>query len=426
MNQPASQPSTDRVWTLADAQDWLLSLEIFGMTFGLERVRRLMTALGSPQERLRAVHVVGSNGKSSTVRMIAAILRRHGLRSGAYLSPHLVSFNERLRVDGCDVDEAQFAQAVRRAARAAAAVNRTLPDGENVTQFEALTAAAYSELDRREVDVAVIEAGLGGRFDATNVLRSEVAVLTNVSLEHTRWLGPTIADIAREKVDVVRERSTLVIGPDLHPDALAVAQEVCAQRDVRLITTSFDGVPTIPGAAPYQRRNLAVARAAAQALLGELDDAALAVAAAETSVPGRFETISREPLTILDGAHNADGARHLAEALEGVADGRPIVFCLSILEDKDAATMLREIAPLSTGLVLTAASTPRALSPGTLASLARQVGWDGEPQVVPEPHAALAAARAAAGPGGIVVVAGSLYLLADLLRPAGSGRGSVL
>ncbi|CAB4931342.1 unannotated protein [freshwater metagenome] len=425
MTASVPQPSTDRLWTLADAEDWLRSLELFGMTFGLERMRRLMTALDAPQERFRSIHVVGSNGKSSTVRMIAAILQRHGLRCGAYLSPHLVAFNERVRVDGEDVPAQDFAEAMRRAARAAAAVNRTLPDGQVVTQFEALTAAAYDELARAQVDVAVVEAGLGGRFDATNVLPSEVAVLTNISLEHTRWLGPTIADIAAEKVDVVRAGSTLVVGPELHPDAVAVAQEVCAGRGAQLITATTDDLPSIPGAVPYQRHNLAVARAAAAALLGDLDPAAVAFVAAHTTVPGRFEVIDQAPLTIIDGAHNADGAHHLAQALAAVADGRPIVLCLSILEDKDAATMLRELTPQAAGLVLTAATTPRALSPSTLASLARQVGWEGEPLVVPEPHAALAAARDLAGPDGIAVAAGSLYLLADLLRPIGA-PGSTL
>src|SRR5581483_4761589 len=191
-------------WDLARAEDYLLSLELFGMRFGLDRMHRLMTALGHPQRAFRSVHVVGTNGKSSTVRMIAAILERHGLRAGAYLSPHLVSFSARIRIGDADLEPAAFGAAVQRAAHAAELVNRSLPGDDQVTQFEALTAAAYSELAARAVEVAVIEAGLGGRFDATNVLPSSVQVLTSVGLEHTRWLGPTIADIAREKLAVVQ------------------------------------------------------------------------------------------------------------------------------------------------------------------------------------------------------------------------------
>src|SRR3954467_15208354 len=158
--------------TYAEAERYLLSLELFGMRFGLDRMRRLMTVLGSPQERFGTIHVAGTNGKSSTVRMAAAILARHGLRAGAYLSPHLVSFTERIRIDDRDLSEERFGAAVTRVARAAEKVNRTLEEGDRVTQFEALTAAAYSELAEAGVDVAVIEAGLGGRYDATNVIPS--------------------------------------------------------------------------------------------------------------------------------------------------------------------------------------------------------------------------------------------------------------
>src|SRR3712207_1121613 len=185
------------------------------MRFGLDRMRRLLTALGSPQERFRSIHVVGTNGKSSTARMTAAILERHGVRTGAYLPPHLVSFRERIRIGDEDLTPAEFAAATDRVAHAAEMVERTLEEGDRVTQFEALTAAAYDELARRGVEVAVVEAGLGGRWDATNVIPSEVQVLTNVGLEHTRWLGPTVRDIAREKLAVVRPGGTLVLGADL-------------------------------------------------------------------------------------------------------------------------------------------------------------------------------------------------------------------
>ena len=198
--------------TLAEAERYLLGLELFGMRFGLDRMRRLMTVLGSPQERYETIHVVGTNGKSSTARMTAAILRRHGLRTGTYLSPHLVSFTERVRIDDEDSSPERFAAAVERARHAAEMVDRTLGPDDGVTQFEALTAAAFDELAGAGVQVAVIEAGLGGRYDATNVIPSRVQVLTNVGLEHTRWLGPTVADIAREKLDVVQPRGILVVG----------------------------------------------------------------------------------------------------------------------------------------------------------------------------------------------------------------------
>ena len=399
-----------------DAERWLLGRELFGMRFGLERMRRLLTVLGSPQDAFRSVHVVGTNGKSSTVRMTAAILERHGIRTGSYVSPHLVSFRERIRVADEDLPLEDFACAIERVRRAAEKVDRGLVEGDRVTQFEALTAAAYSELARQRVDVAVVEAGLGGRWDATNVIDSEVAVLTNVGLEHTRWLGPTVRDIAREKLAVVRPGSTLVLGADLHPDAFLEAHNTPAGR----VVVAPDSDPSLELAArgAFQRRNFATARTAAQALLGSLDESAVRAAGAGIRVPGRFEVVADEPLTILDGAHNAGGMRALADSLTEVH--HPLVVVLSVLDDKDATSMLRALLPHADALVCTSNANPRALPPATLASLTTQLGGacsEIEPIVEPDPHRALARARDLAGPEGAVLATGSIYLVADLVRP---------
>jgi dihydrofolate synthase/folylpolyglutamate synthase len=412
--------------TPEDAERYLLSLELFGMRFGLDRMRRLMTALNHPERRFESIHVVGTNGKSSTVRMIAAILAHQGLRTGAYLSPHLVGFTERIRIGDRDLEPAAFAAAVQRAAHAAALVDRSLAGDDRVTQFEALTAAAYSELARRDVELAVIEAGLGGRFDATNVIPSKVQVLTSVGLEHTRWLGPTITHIADEKLDVVQDGATLVLGAGLHPDARARAEAVAAQRSATIVEAGTDpGVP-VGALGTFQRRNFALARAAAEAYLGELDTDAVRRAAAEVRVPGRLQIVDHEPLTLLDGAHNPDGAAALAESLPALSAGHDrLIAVVSILDDKDAAGMLATLMPACDRLVLTSNHHPRALPPPTLQSLARQL--DGPPsEVVAEPLAALARARQLAGPDGVVLATGSLYLVADLLAPVGRRRASVL
>jgi dihydrofolate synthase / folylpolyglutamate synthase len=413
--------------TPEEAERYILSRELFGMRFGLDRMRRLMTAMGNPQMCFDSIHVVGTNGKSSTTRMIAAILRRHGLSTGSYLSPHLVSFAERIRVEDTDLEPAAFAAAIQRAARAAELVDRSLVGDDRVTQFELLTAAAYSELARRGVEVAVIEAGLGGRYDATNVIPSRVQVLTSVGLEHTRWLGPTVEAIAAEKLDVVQPGGTLVLGSGVHPDAEAVAERVVAQREARIVRAGADpGVP-LSALGSYQRRNFALAQSAAQAYLGQLDASAVATAAAETLVPGRLQVIEQEPLTLLDGAHNPDGMAALAESLaEPFAAGHErVVAVVSILDDKDASGMLEQLLPKCDALVLTASQNPRALPPPTLQSLAGQLG--GPPsEVIRDPRAALGRARELAGPHGLVVATGSIYLVADLLRPAGAGRASML
>jgi len=413
--------------THEEAEQYLLSLELFGMRFGLDRMRRLMTALAHPERQFESIHVVGTNGKSSTTRMIAAILAHHGLRTGAYLSPHLISFSERIRIGDRDLEPTAFAAAVQRAAHAAELVDRSLAGDDSVTQFEALTAAAYSELARRDVEVAVIEAGLGGRYDATNVIPSRVQVLTSVGLEHTRWLGPTIRDIAGEKLDVVQDGATLVLGAGLHPDAEHVARTVASERGARIVRAGTDPGAPVAALGSFQRRNFALARAAAEAYLGALDEQAVAAAAAEVHVPGRLQIVGKRPLTLLDGAHNPEGMAALAESLaEPFAVGRaPVVAVVSILDDKDAAGMLGALLPAIDALVLTSSQNPRALPPPTLQSLAQQLG--GPPsELVRDPRAAVQRARELAGGGGVVLATGSIYLVADLLAPADRRRASML
>jgi dihydrofolate synthase / folylpolyglutamate synthase len=409
--------------TPEEAERRLLSLELFGMRFGLDRMRRLMTALGHPERAFESIHVVGTNGKSSTTRMIAAILARHGRRAGSYLSPHLVGFNERIRVGDQDISPQRFADAIERTLRAAEQVNRAGAGDDPVTQFELLTAAAYSELAADGVDVAVIEAGLGGRYDATNVIGSKVQVLTSVGLEHTRWLGPTITAIAREKLDVVRPGGTLVLGAGMHPDALAVAQQIAGERGAAIVQAEADPHTTVGALGTFQRRNFALARTAAEAFLGQLDEASVEAVAADVRIPGRLQAVDRQPLTLLDGAHNPDGIAALTESLpEIIASARSgegqVAAVVSILDDKDASAMLGALAPLCDALVLTSSHNPRVLPPPTLSSLLDQLAPEItiHHEIVREPHAALRRARELAGADGVVIATGSLYLISDLMH----------
>jgi dihydrofolate synthase/folylpolyglutamate synthase len=275
-----------------------------------------------------------------------------------------------------------------------------------------------------------VEAGLGGRWDATNVLGAPVVVLTNVGLEHTRWLGPTIPDIAREKLAVVRPGATLVLGErqeEVEPLAAETGATIVRPEPVE---------SDLPG---YQHHNFEVAATAAQTILARrgsdprneaganqaadsegLTPSALRAAAAHAQVPGRLQVVGREPLTILDGAHNAPGIAALAES---VPEGT--VAVLSILDDKDAAAMLRALLPRLSAAVFTCAPNPRALPPATLASLAAQLG--GPPaETERDPRRAVERARELAGPRGSVVATGSIYLVADLLSPPGARRASAL
>jgi dihydrofolate synthase/folylpolyglutamate synthase len=440
-----SLPVTRRRWTADDAERYLESLEMFGMRFGLERIRRLMTALGAPHERFSAVHVVGTNGKSSTARMIAAILTRNGLRVGAYLSPHLSSYAERIEVEGRAVAPERFGEAVQKAAQAAELVDRGLPAGEHVTQFEALTAAAYWALARAEVEAAVAEAGLGGRYDATSVIRSRVQVLTNVALEHTRWLGPTERHVAEEKLAVVPRGGRLVTGA-LGPEALDVAERTISERDASLLCAGRDfwlegedserftvvtgtrsyGDLALRPLGPFQRANFALALAAAEAFLpsGELDLEAVQAAAREVELPGRFEIVDSDPLVIRDGAHNPAAARALRMALEPLIGGRKLTAVLSVLDDKDAAGILSELLPLCERVVLTRSGHRRALPPAALESLCRQLSGPAT-EIVADPVRAVERARETAGARGAVLVTGSIYLLSDLVRYGAGGASQV-
>ncbi|MGA2455193.1 MAG: Mur ligase family protein [Solirubrobacteraceae bacterium] len=440
------------IWTEAQAERQLRSLELFGMRFGLDRMRRMMTALGSPERRFDVVHVLGTNGKSSTTRMTAAILQRHGLRTGAYLSPHLVSYRERIRVDGHELDTEAFAAAIARATHAAEQVNHTLAEDDHVTQFELLTAAALWEMARQRVDVAVVEAGLGGRYDATSVIDSRVTVLTNVGLEHTRWLGPTVKDIAEEKLAVVGARTPLVLGEGLAAPALSVAERVAREREAQIVRPRPLAPATqLRARGAFQRRNFALARAAAEAYLQSvgiaLDEQAVAQAAAATDIPGRLQLVSQDPPTVLDGAHNPDAVAALVESLPDVLDARPsghtarsagsgptpsecvpvprrpVALVLGVLEDKDAAAMLAALMPIVARAWFTAPPSSRALSPAALQSLARQLGFE-ETACEPKPARALEHAQRWAGEhGGTVLATGSVYLVGDLLgrleRPEG-------
>lgn len=342
--------------------EWIERLTPWPAEFGLDRMRQLLGELGDPQRRYPSVHVVGTNGKSTATRRIEAFLAREGLAVGAYLSPHVRSWGERIRVHGVEADFEPALARVRPAAERLGA-----------TQFEALTAAALTAFADRRVDVAVVEAGLGGRLDATNVVAAPVVLLTNVSPEHTEVLGETPEAIAREK--------------------LAVAH---AARVVVASDNTFAHL--VPGAAELV---LGGAREAAEAFLGR----ALADPTdVDVELPGRLERRTGDELW--DGAHNPAGAEWLVERL---APGRDRTVVASILRDKDAPAMLRTFARSAARLVATVSSNPRSVPAEELGELGRP--YFEHVHVVSDPHAALARARSFDAP---VVVTGSLYLLADL------------
>jgi dihydrofolate synthase/folylpolyglutamate synthase len=336
--------------------DWVASLDPWPEEFGLERMRALLTELGEPQRAYPSIHVVGSVGKGTAVRTIEELLRREGLRVGAYLSPHVSGWSERIRVDG---SEADFE----------AAIARVRPQSHGATQFEVLTAAALAEFAGADVDVAVVEAGLGGRFDATNVIDAPVVLLTRVTLEHSDVLGDTPEQIAKEKLAVAHAASVVVL-----PDNTFARLVPAPARIV------FGG-----------------AREAAEAFLKR------AVAGhVDVRLPGRFELRGND---VWDGAHTPEAVDWLLERLPG----RDYVLCVSILRDKDVDGILRRLSEAGQTFVATQSSSPRALPAGELAERAER--YFDRVETIDDPTAALSRAHEL---GGAVLVTGSLYVLADL------------
>lgn len=317
-------------------------------------MQKLTTALGLPQHRFASIHVVGTNGKSSVTRMTAALLQAHGLRAGACVSPHADRWSQRTLVQGEEINELAWAQAVEQVAAAAEGVDRSLEEGEAVTQFEAAMAASFVALARARVEVAVVEAGLGGRLDATNTIPSRVTVLTSIGLDHTEWLGESEVEIAAEKLAVLRDQTTLVLG-EVSPEVEVLAAEAARKRGARLVRAPADPGPDLQLRAPgeFQRRNFAIACAAADAFLGYLDRSLVAEVAATLTVPGRLERIAAHPPTYVDAAHNPAGAAALAQSLPALAAGRRVVACLAVLADKDAKAMIAALAPALDQVVCT-------------------------------------------------------------------------
>jgi dihydrofolate synthase/folylpolyglutamate synthase len=398
--------------------DWLASLDPIGWRFGLERIKALLTELGDPQSEFDSIHVVGTNGKSSVAVMAAALVEAGGRSAGCYLSPHSERWAQRVRVRGREIAADAFAAAAERVTSAVPRAEAAFAEGERVTQFEAATALAFVALAEAGVDVAVIEAGLGGRLDATNVLASRATVLTSIGLDHTAWLGETELEIAAEKLAVLRPGSTLVLGQVSGPVA-DLARRTAAERGCEVVEAG-EALTDVRLDAPYLRRNLGVAVAAAAIVTRPLEPDEVQAAIDSIALPGRFELVAGEPPLVLDAAHNPAGARALAEALADTAEGRPVVACLAILADKDAAGIIGALAPAIAAAVCTEIPPERlagAGRPATTTVPAAELVWLCEAASVPatahvDPAGAVTLARAMAlERDGLALIAGSHYLL---------------
>jgi dihydrofolate synthase/folylpolyglutamate synthase len=418
----------------------LARLEPFGIKFGLDNIRALTTALGHPERAFRSILVAGTNGKGSVVAMVDAAICAAGHRAGRYTSPHLIRLSERVGIDGEPVSETLLSRALERVLDLEADCRRTGTIETPATHFEVVTATALDIFRTEGVAVATIEVGLGGRFDATNVVPAEICAITTIDFDHTRYLGETLAEIAREKAGIAKPDSVVVIG-ERKPEARAVIEDACRREgatpiaahegvrvsvafvegdtDLRLATPSHDyGEVRLALRGAHQVGNAVVAVRVLEALnqRGITIPPPSIVSGLEGAVwPGRLQRLSLDDgrTLVLDGAHNAAGAQALAAWLRtAVPEGRlPIVF--GVMNDKDARSMLQALAPVASVLIATEVTLPRAMRAEELAAVARDVIPEIPVEVVVPSEAAVARALAERP---IACVAGSLFLVGAVLE----------
>lgn len=388
-------------------RSYLDGLEPLGMRFGLDRVERALAALGHPERAYPILQVAGTNGKGSTCAMAAAALEAAGHRTGLYVSPHLVRFNERIQVDGRPIDDAALDGAIAEVRRACPWHDAGGPE-DRLTYFEFATLLGFLHFARARVGVAVVEVGLGGRLDATSAATPRVSAVARIGLDHVALLGDSVEAIAREKAGIFKPGVPAVVHAAQPPGALEALREEAARRGApfHVAPSAWDGPVGLPG--PHQRGNAALAAAALRLLDGAgvpVPEAAIAEGIASARWPGRLETVQG---VLLDGAHNPDGAAALAAALRALHPRRPVELVFGVLADKDHRGMIEALAPAVRRFHLLAPDSPRALPPAALAAAVRPHGACDLHAGVEE---AIACAREAARDGALVCVAGSLYLV---------------
>jgi dihydrofolate synthase/folylpolyglutamate synthase len=420
--------------TYDEALVYLKGRERFGIKFGLANIDRLAEALGRPERRYASLLVAGTNGKGSTTALAESILRASGLRTGRYTSPHLRFVEERILIEGRPIPREELAASLSRVREAAERLFEDEPERSAPTYFEAMTAAAFLAFAERGIDVAVLEVGMGGRFDATNIAPAQVSVIAPIGFEHERFLGSTLAAIAAEKAAIIKEGRPVVAGR-LEPEALEVvrreaelrkaplilaledlemeSEESGAGQRVLLRTPSRDyGTLELPLAGEHQLDNLAVAVRAVECYSTALAVESVARGVASTDWPGRLQRIEGKPPLLLDAAHNIMAAAALVRYLKSHPHPRRVLL-FGVMKDKRVWEMLDQLLPLASYFIATRPEMSRARDPEKLARFAKDRGARAE--AVRSPKAALARAREVAGPDGEVLVAGSIFLLGEIL-----------
>jgi dihydrofolate synthase/folylpolyglutamate synthase len=386
--------------------------EFFGQKLGLERIQAVLERLGHPERKFESIHIAGTNGKGSTAAMIAAILSQAGFRTGLYTSPHLTDFCERIRFG----DQQISPDEVIHYARMVQEVEGETP----LTFFEMATAIAFLHFAEKRVEIAVIETGLGGRLDATNVVKPLVSVITSIGMDHTAHLGKTLSEIAFEKAGIIKEGVPVVLGA-VPPEAMEVIREVASMKKGRFVPLFMDLIPPnilINLEGRHQRRNANIAMAVMDVLRAEcgisVDREAVWRGLAEVRWPGRLETIFDEPWILLDGAHNVAAMQAVREFIEEKGQGRKVTLLFSGMADKDLKGILEEIAPVVDDLFLVPLPIKRGATVEQLAQAASF--FEKSCAVAKSVEEAMDSVLATVHPDEILLITGSFYLIGEVKK----------
>jgi dihydrofolate synthase/folylpolyglutamate synthase len=417
----------------AECLQTMYGLRRFGIKLGLATIKNIMRGLGNPHNSFKSIHVAGTNGKGSVASTLASILHAAGYKVGLYTSPHLVHFNERIRINNHQISNREVVAAYK-------AVKKVHCGNREPTFFEFATAMGLYEFGRQKVDWAVIETGMGGRLDATNSISPELAIITNISLEHRDYLGNTLSQIAREKSGIIKQRKPVITGVK-QPSARAVVAEVSDKKsaplyvfgkDFRVKRHKTDGFsyygidnawhnlqPVLPG--DHQIDNTALVLAAVEMLIRE--KAAITTQHIHTGIsntrwPGRLQVVSTKPLIILDGAHNLIAARNLGRYLVKNLKNRKLTMVIGILDDKPYVSMLKSLLQTCDRVVLTRARINRALEPEKLYPIAKAMVAN--TTMIADVEEAVIHAVESTGPDDALCIAGSLYVVGEAMQALGS------
>lgn len=405
--------------------DKIYKLGRFGIKLELDTILNILNLLDNPEKRYNLVHVAGTNGKGSTATYIASILQKSGFKTGVYTSPHLVKFNERIAINGRHISNDDVVNAYE-------AVNKVDTGERKATFFEIATAMGFYYFAKKSVQWAVIETGMGGRFDATNIIKPKVSVITNLSIEHTDYLGNTIKALAKEKGGIIKACTPVVTGVS-QPSGLKVIKKIAKEKSSELYIYKKDFsarknsgqnyyaykglkqnfnhlIKPLPG--DHQKENLSLALAACELIFDNLDETLVKEGLAITKWPGRLEHVQDQPLVIIDGAHNLKAARVLGKYLSSTLKNRKLTLVLGILDDKPHEKMLESLVPCADNIIITKAKIDRSLEPSILKKAVQKI-TNNPVTIIKDVKNAVSHAIAISNNEDAVCIAGSLYVAGE-------------